>query len=143
MFKLNSWLVTPIFLILLVEGCGFELLRFCSLFSFSWGLGLLQYSVVCLASWPIGHYILFGKLVITSSTDFTNFAQVLWIKGHFTCYIFSSLNILVVVSILTHECMYIHVYLKQGTIKYNICVGTQNHFFFDTYTISVLNNIHI
>lgn len=148
MSKLNSWLVTPSFLnfISQVEGCGVELLRFYSLFSFSWGSGLLQCSVVCLASWPIGHYTLFDNNILNWLHQLRTGALNQW--TFYMLHFQFSEHLGRCQHSNPRMYVYIHVYLKKkkGTIKYNIwCRYTKSIFFFDTYSISIslYNNIHI
>lgn len=148
MSKLNSWLVTPSFLnfISQVEGCGVELLRFYSLFSFSWGSGLLQCSVVCLASWPIGHYTLFDNNILNWLHQLRTGALNQW--TFYMLHFQFSEHLGRCQHSNPRMYVYIHVYLKKKKERSNTTsgVGTQNQFFFfDTYSISIslYNNIHI
>lgn len=132
MSKLNSRLVTPSFLNFIsgVEGCGVELLRFYSLFSFSWGSGLLQCSVVCLASWPIGDYTLFDNNILNWLHQLRTGALNQW--TFYMLHFQFSEHLGRCQHSNPRMYVYIHVYLKKkkGTIKYNIwCRYTKSIFF--------------
>lgn len=135
--KLNSWLVTPSFLnfISQVEGCGVELLRFYSLFSFSWGSGLLQCSVVCLASWPIGHYTLFDNNILNWLHQLRTGALNQW--TFYMLHFQFSEHLGRCQHSNPRMYVYIHVYLKKKKERSNTTsgVGTQNQFFFSIHIV--------